>query len=135
MTKEELIGRYADLYRIIFGSEPATPLSFSSDGMGNPFLKLGSGHVDYVVEERGRIVSSERFYEIDELMYKIFSKLSFNKACDLELDNRSDDSLDSRILIFKYQVEFMKRAGSNWESRIVDHIRNVLLKFPIHNSR
>ena len=132
MNKTELEREYDRIYRAIFLSDPSRPLSFVADDFGRPYVVIGHGYYDYLAQERGQIVYSERFQNADSLLFKIFYELTFERACDLERDQRLDDQSDYRQVIFAYQLALMERAGADWYEETKRRINAILSDFPIH---
>jgi hypothetical protein len=88
----------------------------SEDG-ARPHLEIDpSGRMHYVVVERGNELERRTFVELDELMFHVFSEVSFSLAGPFELAHR-DPRQDCRRLIFAKQLELLGALSSAWAER------------------
>jgi len=72
------------------------------------------GNIYYVFVERGIIEKREHVADVDELLFKLFSSITFAIACNYELDNR-DNKQDCRRKIFAKQEDLLGLLNEQWK--------------------
>ncbi|KAA5531600.1 hypothetical protein F0460_16010 [Paenimyroides baculatum] len=82
------------------------------------------------VRERGQIFEDKIAKDVDELLYWIFSGITFSMACDFELKNRIETQ-DCRRMIFEKQNELLKKLNDDWQEREIECQTNILKNYPI----
>lgn len=93
------------------------PLINESNDSAYPFIEVDSfGTMFFVIRERGEEIERRITTNLEDLLYWVFSGITFTMACKYELDNRIEEQ-DSRILIFKKQTELLNAINENWASK------------------
>lgn len=91
-------------------------------GLAHPYIEMDSqGNYNYVIEERGEEYERKIFREEKELLYEIFTSITFSMASDFEVKNRIE-SQDSRIILFKKQEELLAILDEEWAKQV--HMKN-----------
>jgi hypothetical protein len=98
-------------------------------GFGGPYIEIDNNGYHYIVWERGREHERRTTTELDELLYWIISDITFQMACEYELQARASNQ-DSRRLIFKKQLELLKKADSIFYTQGKQEIQELLKKYP-----
>ncbi|EMQ93816.1 hypothetical protein D778_01403 [Xanthomarina gelatinilytica] len=88
-----------------------------------------SGLYHFVISERGTEYERKITSDINDLMYWIFSGVTFSMACDYELKNRIEDK-DSRRIMFAKQEELLGRLNKDWEERERRKHKSILINNP-----
>ena len=105
-------------------------LKFTRTDIGHPHIEIDfNGKYHYVVTERGNVLKCRTTRDIDELMYWIFSSITFDIAVGFELKNRLPDK-DSRRLMFDEQLRLMGLLSLEWRNRLAKEIQSILSKHP-----
>ena len=74
------------------------------------------GYMFYMFIEREIEFDKEKFDNIDDFLYRIFSGVTFSMAVKYELKNRIEDK-DYRRMIFAKQVELLGQLNEIWAER------------------
>lgn len=98
-------------------------------GDGTPHIEIDGGRYFYVISERGFEFSREQIESLDELLYRIFTRVTFHMAVTYELKHRVAHQ-DSRRLIFSKQLELMGTLSLQWQRRTERKIREILEAAP-----
>ena len=70
----------------------------------------------FIISERGTEFSREKFDDIDDFLYHIFSSATFSMSCAYELKNRIVGK-DCRRIIFEKQEELLGQLNETWRER------------------
>lgn len=102
---------------------------YSNDG-AHPHIEVDNfGSLNYVIIERGEELERKITDKLDDLLYWIFSSVTFSLACNIELKNRIEDK-DCRRIMFENQEELLGQLNENWRLKeIVEH-QEILKKRP-----
>lgn len=95
----------------------------SEDG-ARPHIEVDSRDYHYVVMERGQELTRRTTDDLDELLFHVFSGVTFSLACAYELAHRIEHQ-DVRRILFRRQVELLSLLSPHWgerESRNHEHI-------------
>ncbi|MFC0605218.1 Imm63 family immunity protein [Winogradskyella pulchriflava] len=105
--------------------------TFSSPiGDATPNIEVdNSGLYNYVISERGNEYERKLTSDLNELLYWIFSSVSFSMACDYELKNRVEDK-DCRRIIFEKQEELLGILDKKWEEKERKEHLSILVNSP-----
>ena len=99
-------------------------------GDATPNIEVdNSGLYHFVISERGTEYERKITSDIDELMYWIFSVVTFSMACDYELNNRIEDK-DSRRIMFAKQEELFGILNRDWQERERKEHKSILINNP-----
>ena len=94
-------------------------------GDATPYIEVDNdGYMYFIISERGTEFSREKFDDIDDFLYHIFSSATFSMACAYELKNRIEDK-DCRRMIFEKQEELLGQLNETWRER--KHASHLLL--------
>ncbi|WP_085644067.1 MULTISPECIES: Imm63 family immunity protein [Thalassospira] len=91
---------------------------------GFPHIEVKDDDILFIIEERGCLLSKKKASSVDEVLYWMFSMVTFDMACDYELKNR-DKSSDSRKIIFSKQLEILGKISENWRERRQKEIQDL----------
>lgn len=87
----------------------------------------------FVVVERGQEVDRRTTQELDQLLYWVFSGVTFSIACDFERANRVAEA-DFRRMLFQKQLELLGRLDPHWRERCESEISGILSKYPLSDA-
>lgn len=95
-----------------------------------PFIEIdNAGFMHLKVRERGQIFEDKIAKNTDELLYWVFSGITFSMACNFELQNRIE-SQDCRRMIFEKQNELLKKLNTDWQEREIESQSTILKDHP-----
>ncbi len=95
-------------------------------GDATPNVEVGnSGLYHFVISERGTEYERKTTPDLDDLLYWIFSSVTFSMACDYELKHRIEGA-DSRRTIFARQQDLLGLLNKNWEARVREEHGSIL---------
>ena len=99
-------------------------------GDATPNIEIdSSGHYHFVISERGTEYERKTTSDLNDLMYWIFSGVTFSMACAHELKNRIEDK-DSRRIMFTKQEELLGLLNTDWEERERKEHKSILINNP-----
>lgn len=81
------------------------------------------------VGDRGGVNDEIKTLNIDDILYKIYSTITFNEAVKFAMMNREKDK-DWRRVLFKRQLELLKSLGDMYYNRRSEEIETILLTSP-----
>ena len=87
------------------------------------------GLLHYVIVERGQELERRTTEKLDNLLYWIFTNVTFSMACDYELKNRIEDK-DCRRIIFDKQEELLGLLSNNWKQKEKAEHQSILKNHP-----
>lgn len=115
--------------KIINAPKPLLVVHTSPLGDGTPHVEIKNGECFYVSSERGYEFFREKITNINELLFRIFDRITSRMASDYELENRIE-AQDCRRLIFDKKLELLGKISPEWEDREREKIRLILEKNP-----
>jgi hypothetical protein len=83
----------------------------------------------YVIAERGQELNRYAALELDELLYHVFSDVTFELSMKYELAHRIGTQ-DSRRIHFRRQVELLSMLSSAWAERESQEHEEILKRHP-----
>ena len=102
---------------------------YSIDG-AHPHIEIGkNGLLHYVVIERGHEFKRRTTDNLDELLYWIFSGVTFTMAGKFELENRIENK-DFRRILFKKQEELLSILNESWGQKEHEEHLQILKSHP-----
>lgn len=105
------------LQRIINAPKELRPSYGAFDYVDSYFIELDTKGVMRLIEtENGRIHEVRRTRDLDELLYWIFTNITFAMACKQEAGNHPP-SPDPRIEIFLQQEQLLGKLYPHWQDR------------------
>ena len=117
----DMIAKLASKINAPYGSLPTYNFPI---GDATPYIEVDDdGFMYFVISERGTEFSREKFDNIDDFLYRIFSSATFSMACSYELKHRIEDK-DCRRIIFAKQEELLGQLNEIWRER--GHAKNLL---------
>jgi hypothetical protein len=100
-----------------------------SRDFGDPNIEIDNRGYHYVVEERGRELRRDTTTDLDELLYIVFSDVSFHLAGIYEVGHRVRHR-DTRRLLFDHQIELLAKLSPAWAERCLREQAEVLSQHP-----
>ncbi|HET6555760.1 MAG TPA: Imm63 family immunity protein [Prolixibacteraceae bacterium] len=86
--------------------------------MDSYFIEIDKKGVMRLIEtEKGQVHEVRRTRDLDELLYWIFTNITFSMAFKLSLE-KSIGSMDRRKLIFQFQEELLGKLNLQWKDKI-----------------
>ena len=133
LTLSEIEAQVNALSQKIGAPQSTLPTYGHSEQTARPHIEVSSVVYCYVVAERGQEISRYTAFEIDELLYKIFSDVTFILSTDYELKHRIENQ-DCRRLIFQHQIELLSLLSSQWAEKEAQEHRQILQQNPFIDS-
>ncbi|WP_158829135.1 Imm63 family immunity protein [Mucilaginibacter lacusdianchii] len=87
------------------------------------------GQLHFVVIERGREIDRRTTHDLDELLFWIFSGITFSMAGDYELHHRQKGQ-DCRRILFSKQEELLGILNQRWMQREQVEHQQLLRDYP-----
>jgi hypothetical protein len=100
---------------------------------GEPHVEIDAKGYHYVVCERGKENERRITEDLHELLYWLMKGITFEMACDYELHQRIPNQ-DFRRLLFKTQLDLLKRISADFHTRKEEEIKEILLQNPYDDS-
>jgi hypothetical protein len=102
----------------------------SIDG-AHPHIEVdeSNGQLFYVIVERGQELKRDFAVDVDDLLYRVFSDVTFDMALQFELDNRIENE-DSRRQMFAKQEELLGILSDKWQEREKKEHLSILRRNP-----
>lgn len=98
-------------------------------GDGTPHIEIRDGECFYISSERGYEIFRTKISSLDELLYRVFDRVTRRMAGEYELKNRIAGQ-DSRRIIFHRKLELLRTINSDWETLEKKKIEEILRKNP-----
>ena len=105
----------------------------NSSDFGIPHLEFSNNLYNYVIVDHADEDESIRktTSDTDELLYWIFSDISFHIACKYELEIRDPNNTnDFRRIMFDYQLSLLDKLKTKWKTRRENEIIEMLKEYP-----
>ncbi len=96
---------------------------------GEPYIEMRDGEIFYVSNERGYEIFRVKISDLDDLLYRVFSRVTMKLATEYELKNR-DIGKDCRRLIFAQQLVLLRALNKEWAAREAKKIYLILKEYP-----
>lgn len=129
-----------DLKKIVDESVIANKLNYIHFCYGNGDYEPGNyvyeknGVYHYIgVGDRGGISNEMKSSNIEDILYKIYSTVTFNEAVKIAMVNREKDK-DWRRSLFTKQLELLRCIGEIYYKRRKEEIEIVLLTSPYRDN-
>ncbi len=107
------------------------PTFGQSEHSGKPHVEVGDAYF-FVVCERGTEFERRRTDDRDELLFWVFSSVTFSMASDWEVRNRCQGE-DSRRQLFAKQEELLAALSPEWAAREADDHRHIIERHPFRD--
>lgn len=99
-------------------------------GDATPNIEIDkSGLYNYVISERGNEYERKTTSNLNDLLYWIFSSITFSMACNYEVKNRVSEK-DCRRMIFAKQEELLGILSDDWKERERKEHQSILIDNP-----
>lgn len=95
----------------------------------HPYIEVDDLFMYYVISERGQEYERKMTDNLDDLLYRIFSNVTFSMACDYELKNRIEDK-DCRRIMFDKQEQLLGQLNDNWRQKETAEHQSILKTHP-----
>lgn len=134
-TKVELLKirrKINQLQRIIDAPKMLRP-SYGTLGydMNSYFIEIDKKGIMRLIEtEKNRVHEVRRTKDLDELLYWIFTNITFSMACTNK-SGRNADTYDHRKQIFLRQEELLGKLNPHWKEKKHAEYRNFIKKYPV----
>jgi hypothetical protein len=129
-TLSEIQNLAQDLASRIKAPTYLLPTFSSPIGDATPNIEVdNSGLYHFVISERGTEYDRKITSDLNDLMYWIFSSVTFSMACDYELQNRIEDK-DSRRIMFAKQEELLELLNKDWAEKERKEHQSILCSYP-----
>ena len=96
---------------------------------GYPHIEIDSRGFHYVVVERGNELSRITTPDLDELLYHVFSAITFGLAGRYEVQHRVRGK-DTRRIMFDRQIELLAQLSPTWAERRLKQQGEILVEHP-----
>ena len=117
MTLSEIKHKADQLAAKINAPAHYLPTFSSPIGDATPNIEVDDfGLYHYVISERGNEYDRKMTSDLNDLLYWIFSSVTFSMAADYELKHRIEEQ-DFRRILFRRQRELLKSLNEEWEER------------------
>jgi hypothetical protein len=102
----------------------------SLPGNGGPYIEIDNlGLFNIVVSERGKEIKRKTTSDLNELLYWVFTYVTFEMACNYELKNRIEEK-DCRRIMFAKQEELLGLLNKEWEEKEKKEHQSILNNNP-----
>lgn len=99
------------------------------------FIEIDKKGVMRLIEtEKGQVHEVRRTRDLDELLYWIFSNITFSMAFKLSLE-KTIGSMDRRKLIFQFQEELLGKLNPQWKEKIRVEYKEFLKNHPVDENK
>tara|TARA_R100000935_G_C2710352_1_gene113843 strand:- start:125 stop:532 length:408 start_codon:yes stop_codon:yes gene_type:complete len=134
MKKAEIEKTIIELAQKIDAPLELLPDYNSSRGNGHPHIEfddLGLFHL--VVSERGEEYDRKIINSENDLLYYVFSNITFQMASKFESQNRIEGQ-DFRRLLFDKQEDLLGKLNKEWKAKERDEHHNILKLNPFDDT-
>lgn len=104
-----------------------------TEDAARPAIYIDENGYNYVIIERGTELERRTTTDIQELLYWIFSDVTFSMAVNYELNHRVEGQ-DSRRLLFKEQTRLMNSIEKSFGMKTRKEIKSILSRNPYKDS-
>lgn len=103
--------------------------------MDSFFIEIDQKGVMRLIEtEKGQVHEVRRTRDLDELLYWIFTNITFSMAFKLAIE-KPIGSLDRRKLIFQFQEELLGKLNPLWKDKIREEYKEFLKNHPLDENK
>jgi len=128
-TLSEIKARVDQLAERIGAPQDALPTYGYSEHTARPHVEVDPGGYHFIIVERGEELERHTTPELDELLYQIFTNVTFSLSGKYERAQRTENQ-DPRKIIFKLQVELLTRLSLQWGEREAQAHKQLLKQHP-----
>jgi len=106
----------------------------TSSDFAHPHIEIGYlGIMSFVIVERGLELERKSTRDLDELLYWVFSGITFEMAIKYELSVRKDN-MDFRRIVFAWQETLLGILSQDWRLKEAEEHRLILQKYPFNDN-
>lgn len=117
MNLTELEIEIKKIAKKINAPEQFLPTFGFTEGTARPHIEVYNNEYNYVINERGEEYERIKTNDFQELLYKVFSNVTFEMAVQHELANRINNE-DFRIQLFQIQEDLLDRIDSTFSEKM-----------------
>jgi len=121
------------LAKVVGATPSQLPTYGSTADFAQPHIEVHGIEYHWVVIERGQVSDRRVFTTLDELLFQVFSSVTFSLACEWELTHRVPGK-DCRRAMFLKQIELLDRLEPAWAQRERQHHEEALVSHPFDDS-
>lgn len=114
------------LGRLLVAPAHLLPTFGHNEDYARPEIRVSAHGYHWVIVERGQEIDHQVFQSLEELLFEIFSSITFSMACDYEVRHRVA-AQDFRIVLFDKQVALLAQVDAGFAARCRDKA-NVYLR-------
>jgi hypothetical protein len=129
LTLEDIKNEVIELAEKINSPSSLLPTFGRTEDGARPHIEFDNRGFHYVVVERGNELERRTSSVKDQLIYWIFSSVTFSMACEYELHNRVPNQ-DFRRLLFKKQIELMRQVRPEFAKDLETEQKRILVSNP-----
>ncbi len=97
------------------------------------YLETEGNFLHLVIVERGEELERFTHLDTDEVLFHVFSKITFSMASDYECRHRVR-GVDFRRLLFKKQLELLGMLNPEWKKREFERQQALLRQYPFEDN-
>lgn len=127
---KNMIAYYA---RLIGATENYLPTYGYRVGDGTPFIYVRKNDYHYGCSERALEFDTCITTDINELMYVVFSHITFSMGCAYWRKTK-DTSVDQRRYFFKEQLMLLKKINKGFEERCRKELEEIIKQHPFNDN-
>lgn len=106
------------------------PTYGKTEDFARPHIEIdNTGTLHYVVVERGEELERKSTSDADELLYWVFSSITFNMAINYEVQHRAMFK-DPRRKMFSKQIELLQKMSEAWAQKEAEDHQKILKEHP-----
>ncbi len=132
MTLSEVQFKIEALAKLINVPKHLLPTYGHSTQDSLPHIEVDGNFVHYVISERGVEFSRSTHFLIDEILYLVFSGVTFSMAARYEAENRNVRQ-DFRRILFQKQLELLGMLNPEWQKRQAAEQQRILVHHPFND--
>jgi len=96
---------------------------------GTPCILVDGDQYSYFAQERGKTIFSRKTENIIDVIYWVFSHVTFVMAMVYESKNRIKN-VDTRRLLFSHQLSLLEKVDPNWAKKMAIEIDEIVTNNP-----
>jgi hypothetical protein len=129
LTLSEIEVKVNELAQKIGAPQGILPTYGYSEQTARPHVEVGSRAYHYVVAQSGQEVSRYAALDVDELLYKIFTDVTFELSIT-HAEKQRIENQDIRRLAFSHQIELLTLLSPQWGERGSQEHAQILEQAP-----
>lgn len=97
----------------------------NSNDFAKPFIEIDRYGYNYVCRERGEEIFRKLPFDLNDLLYEVFTDVTYELAIKWEVKNRNEKE-DSRLRLFGKQVQLMSTINEDFGERLNNRLQRIL---------